>query len=168
MKKIFMMITMLAVAVGMQAQKYHDVELNEAKGPVKSISMDMMGTPMTITFDKDGKMTREGMTDAVYDDNGFLQSAKWEMRGQQVAVSFKWENGRPKSQSTNMMGNEFVVTYTYNDKGAIAAQGMNMGGQEMSIPYTDYKYDDHGNWISRKVSMMGQERETTRKIEYYE
>jgi hypothetical protein len=45
---------------------------------------------------------------------------------------------------------------------------MDMGGQEMSIPYTDYKYDDHGNWISRKVSMMGQEMEQTRTIEYYE
>ena len=31
-----------------------------------------------------------------------------------------------------------------------------------------YEYDDHGNWISRKVSMMGREMEQTRKIEYYE
>ena len=32
----------------------------------------------------------------------------------------------------------------------------------------DYKFDDKGNWISRKGSMMGQEMEQTRKIEYYE
>jgi hypothetical protein len=45
---------------------------------------------------------------------------------------------------------------------------MNMGGQEMVSPYTDYKYDDHGNWISRKTSMMGRDMEQTRTIEYYE
>ena len=44
---------------------------------------------------------------------------------------------------------------------------MDMDGQEMNMPYTDYKYDDHGNWISRKSSMMGREMEQTRKIEYY-
>jgi hypothetical protein len=45
---------------------------------------------------------------------------------------------------------------------------MDMGGQEMETPYTDYKYDAKGNWISRKSSMMGQEMEQTRTIEYYE
>jgi hypothetical protein len=43
-----------------------------------------------------------------------------------------------------------------------------MGGQVMDMPYKDIKCDDHGNWISRKSSMMGQEMEQTRKIEYYE
>jgi hypothetical protein len=38
----------------------------------------------------------------------------------------------------------------------------------MEMPFTDYKYDSHGNWISRKMSMMGQEMEQTRTIEYYE
>ena len=108
MKKVFMMMAMLAVSFAMQAQtKFHDVEANEATGPVKSITM-------------------------------------------------------------NMMGNDMVMKYTYNDKGAIASQSMDMGGQQMETPYTDYKYDDHGNWISRKSSMMGREMEQTRKIEYYE
>ena len=62
----------------------------------------------------------------------------------------------------------FKVKYKYNDKGAVASQSMDMGGQEMETPYTDYKYDAKGNWISRKSSMMGQEMEQTRTIEYYE
>ena len=45
---------------------------------------------------------------------------------------------------------------------------MDMGGQQMNAEYKDVKYDDHGNWISRKTSMMGQEIEQTRTIEYYE
>jgi hypothetical protein len=90
------------------------------------------------------------------------------MRGQQMEVKYTWENGRVKSQTMNMMGNDFTITYTYNDKGALASQSMNMGGQEMVSPYTDYKYDSHGNWISRKTSMMGRDMEQTRTIEYYE
>ena len=108
MKKVVMMMAMLAVSFTALAQsKFHDVEANEATGPVKSIS-------------------------------------------------------------TNMMGRDVVVKYTYNDKGAIAAQTMDMDGQEMNMPYIDYKYDDRGNWISHKSSMMGREMEQTRKIEYYE
>ena len=43
-----------------------------------------------------------------------------------------------------------------------------MMGQEINTPYTDYKFDDHGNWISRKTEMMGREIEQKRTIQYYE
>jgi len=169
MKKLFLMMTVLMASLCLQAQtKFHDVELNEAKGPVKAIKMTLMGADINIDFSQDGKMQRAGMADAVYDAEGYLQSAKWEMRGQQVAVSFKWENGKLKSQTVNVMGNDITTAYTYNDNGAPASQEMNLGGQTMSIPYTDYKYDSHGNWTSRKTTMMGQEIETSRTITYYE
>ena len=49
MKKIMMMIAMLAMTAAMQAQtKFHDVEANEAKGAVKSISMSMMGMTLSL------------------------------------------------------------------------------------------------------------------------
>ncbi len=169
MKKVMMMMAMLAVSFAVQAQsKFHDVEANEATGPVKSISTNMMGRDIVVNFTKEGKMQGESVSDAVYDAEGYVQSAKRSMIGQAVQVKYKWENGRVVSQSMNMMGRDMVMKYTYNDKGAIAAQVMDMGGQEMNMPYTDYKYDDRGNWISRKSSMMGREMEQTRKIEYYE
>ena len=169
MKKIMMMMAVLAVSFAAQAQsKFHDVEANEATGPVKSISMNMMGQNIVTNFSKDGKMQGESYSDAVYDEQGYLKSVKRTMMQQQVEVKYTWENGRIVSQTMNMMGRDMVVKFTYNDKGAIAAQIMDMGGQEMNMPYTDYKYDDHGNWISRKMSMMGNEMEQTRTIEYYE
>ena len=169
MKKLMMMMAVLAVSFAAQAQsKFHDVEANEATGPVKSITMNMMGRDQTVTFTKDGKMQGEGYSDAVYDANGYLQSIKRSMMGQSVEVKYKWENGRIVSQSTNMMGRDVVTKVTYNDKGTVVSQSMDMGGQQIEMPYTDYKYDDHGNWISRKTSMMGNEMEMTRKIEYYE
>jgi hypothetical protein len=91
-----------------------------------------------------------------------------DMRGQKMPMKFKWENGKLVSQIMSMMGNEMEIKITYNDKGARAGQSMDFNGQTMNIPYTDYKYDDHGNWISRKTSMMGQEMEENRTIEYFE
>jgi hypothetical protein len=168
MKKLIMMMALLAFPFAMQAQtKFHDVEANDATGPVKCIKMDMMGRDIVINFSEDGKMQREGMSDAKYDENGYLQSAKMSFQGQEFSVTYKWENGRIKSQSMNIMGQDMTTTRTYNEKGAPATETMNIGGQEMVNPFTDYKYDDHGNWISRKGSMMGQEISQTRTIEYY-
>lgn len=170
MKKVFMMMALLAIPFAMMGQtKFHDVEFNEANGPVKKIVSSTMGREQVINFTKEGKMEREGLTNAVYDANGFLQSATMTMmQGQAVDVKYKWENGRVVSQSMSMMGRDMTTKRTYNDKGAVAAESMDMGGQEMNIPYTEYKYDDHGNWISRKTSVMGQEMVQTRTIEYYE
>ena len=169
MKKLMMMVAMLAVSFAMQAQtKFHDVELNEAKGAVKCIKSNRMGQDIVINFSEDGKMSQQGMSDAKYDADGYLQSAKMSMRGQETTVTYKWQDGKVISQTMNMMGNDVTTTYTYNDKGAIASQSMNFGGQAMEMKYTDYKYDAKGNWISRKTNMMGQDMEQTRTIEYFE
>jgi hypothetical protein len=169
MKKVFLMLSLLALSLGMQAQtKFHDVEANDATGAVKCIKSSMMGRDFVINFSKDGMMSREGMSDAQYDANGYLTSVKMSMMGNEVTIKYTWENGRIKTQSMNMMGNDMTTTRTYNEKGAPASEKINMGGQEMENPYTNYKYDAKGNWISRKASMMGQEMEQTRTIEYYE
>ena len=164
-----MMIALLAIPFAMQAQtKFHDVELNEAKGPVKKIVSQVMGMDQIINFTQDGKMQREGLSDAVYDADGYLQSCKMTVQGNQVTVKYKWENGRVVSQAMDIMGQSMEVKQKYNEKGVIESQSMNMGGQEMSSPYTDYKFDDKGNWISRTASMMGQTMTQTRTIEYFE
>ena len=165
MKKMMMMLALVAMSFAAQAQtKFHDVEFNEASGPVKKIVSSVMGREQVTNISKDGKMDREGLTNAVYDAEGYLQSATMTMmQGQAVDVKYKWENGRYS------VGRHFKgLALDHNDKGAVAAESMDFGGQEMKIPYTDYKYDDRGNWISRKTEMMGQEMVQTRTIEYYE
>ncbi len=169
MKKVMTLLAMLAIPFAMMAQtKFHDVELNEATGAVKSITQNMMGRDIVTIFTQDGKMQREGMSDPVYDAEGFMQSMKMTMMGNTSTVKYVWENGKVASQTMEMMGNDVTMKMTYNDKGALASQSMNMMGQDVSVPFTDYKYDDHGNWISRKTTMMGREMEQTRKIEYFE
>ena len=169
MKKLMMMVAMLAVSFAMQAQtKFHDVELNEAKGAVKSIKSNRMGQDIVIYFTQDGKMSQQGMKDAKYDADGYLQSAKMEMMGNEIEVTYKWENGRVVGQKMNVMGNDMEVKRTYNDDGTPKADIMDMGGNQMESPYSNYKFDEKGNWISRTGEMMGQTMEQTRTIEYYE
>lgn len=167
MKKIMMMIALLAVPFAMQAQKFHDVEANEAKGNVKSISMDMMGMTQTINFSEDGKMSSAEITNAVYDENGYIQSANITIQGMSAPVKYEWENGRVKSRTVTVNGNVIKTIRNYDENGVVTSEGMDMGGNVMEIPYSDYKYDDKGNWISRKTSMMGQEMTTSRTITYY-
>lgn len=167
MKKIMMMIAMLAIPFAMQAQKFHDVEANEAKGPVKCITTSMMGQEIKTTFSEDGKMTSGNLSDVVYDENGYMKSAQMDMRGQKTEVKFTWENGRIKTQTMSMMGQEIVQTYNYDENGIVKSNSVNFGGQAMEQPFSDYKFDEKGNWISRKTSMMGQEMNFTRTIEYY-
>ena len=169
MKKVLMMLALMAIPFAMHAQtKFHDVEANEAQGAVKKISQNMMGHDQVTTFTQDGKMQRDGVKDAVYDANGFLQSMKMSFQGQDVTIKYTWKDGKLATQYMDMMGNAMTFSFTYNDKGAVASQSMDMGGQKMEMEYTDYKYDAKGNWISRKTNMMGQEMEQTRTIEYFE
>ncbi len=148
--------------------KFHDVEANEATGPVKSITTSMMGQTRTLSFSMDGKMQGEDIIDTKYDANGYLQSVKRTMAQGQATITYKWENGKIVSQSMDTMGQQIVTKRTYNEKGDPASESIQMNGQDINTPFTNYKYDSHGNWISRKVSMMGEEMEQTRIIKYYE
>ena len=167
MKKVLMMLALMAIPFAMQGQtKFHDVEANEAMGAVKKISQNIMGHDQVTTFSQDGKMQREGVTDAVYDANGFLQSMKMSFQGNEVTIKYTWKDGKLATQSMNIMGNDITFSFEYNDKGAVASQSM--VGRDIKMEFTDYKYDAKGNWISRKTQMMGQDMEQTRTIEYYE
>lgn len=169
MKKLMMMVAMLAVTLAMQAQaKFHDVELNEAKGAVKCIKSNQMGQDIVINFTPEGKMSQQGMSDAKYDADGYLQSAKMEMMGNQIDISYVWENGRVIGQKMVTGMGAIEAKRTFNDDGTTKANVMDMGGNQMEMPFTNYKFDEKGNWISRTTEMMGQTVEQTRTIEYYE
>ena len=169
MKKVMMMIALLAIPFAMQAQtKFHDLEVNDAKGPVKSITTTMMGMSRTLEFTEEGQMVASSeISNLVYDEDGYLKSATMSMMGQSTDVKYTWENGRFKSLTFSMMGQEGTVSPNYDEKGVVVSETIDMGGQKLESPYTDYEFDDHGNWISRKTSMMGQEMVTTRTIIYY-
>ena len=113
-------------------------------------------------------MQSEGMSDAKYDENGYIQSAKMSVQGQEAEVKFTWEDGKMVKQTVSAMGQDIATSFVYDENGLVKTVKMNMMGQDVEIPVTDYKFDDKGNWISRKMSMMGQEMEEARTITYFE
>ena len=82
MNRILTTLALLAVVLCTQAQmKYHDMEVNEVKGPVKSITMKDWGRPVVTYISPEGKMSCEKLLDAVYDENGYLQSIVSQLGG---------------------------------------------------------------------------------------
>ena len=110
----------------------------------------------------------EGLKDATYDKDGYLQSYTIEAQEFSVTINYTWENGKVKTQSLTMMNQPMKTTNNYDDKGNMQSQIVDMGGQQMTITYKDYQFDAKGNWISRKNDMMEMTNEQSRTIEYYE
>ena len=126
MKKVFMLLAMMAMPFA---------------GAVKSLTVSMMGMDRTYQFSEDGKIVSGDISDAKYDADGYIQSAKMNMQGQSSEIKFVWENGQLKGQVLEVMGNELKMTNVYDENGVATGVKIDMGGQEMV---------------------------TTRKIEYYE
>ena len=88
MKIVFMLLAMMAMPFAMQAQtKFHDAEANEAKGAVKSLTVSMMGMDRTYQFSEEGKIVSGDISDAKYDADGYIQSAKMNMQGRALRSS---------------------------------------------------------------------------------
>ncbi len=133
-----MMLALLAVPFALQAQtKFHDVELNEATGPVKSITQaGMMGRgEQVVKFSQDGKMEAEGMSGLVYDDNGYLQKAERSVETPQgnmkIVTTYKWENGKVKSQSMDF--GQGAMTQVYEGCSRIYDNGYDGTGDGNSL-----------------------------------
>ena len=149
---------------GGRAILYHDIEANDATGPVKSITTlpenwkgGIAASSVTL-FSLDGKMHDEENIDTKYDANGYLQSFKRTVEQGQAIISYKWENGKLVSwtYSDENQLTDLKCTYTYNESGTLASQSIIyvFGDQkkEEITSFTHYKYDERGNWISRWVS----------------
>ena len=170
MKKLFMMIALMAIPFAMQAQtKFHDVEANEATGAVKCIKSSMMGREQVINFTKEGKMQSDGISDAKYDENGYLQSIVTQIGGKRTIThtTFIWENGRVKTQIATRKNKKVITNNVYDDRGILVRQIIETDGHEVTYDFYDIQLDDHGNWTSRKTKVAGIEIIYPRTIQYY-
>ena len=165
-----MTFALLAVAgSGMAQKKYHDLEVNEVKGPVKSVTIKNWGKPIVTYISPEGKMECEKMSDAVYDENGYLQSIVTQIGGKRTITNttFIWENGRVKTQIATRKNKKVITNNVYDERGILVRQIIETDGVETIHDYYDIQLDDHGNWISRTTKVMGLEVRYPRTIEYY-
>ncbi|MBR4708755.1 MAG: hypothetical protein IKP30_01420 [Bacteroidaceae bacterium] len=166
--KTILLFLALCITMGVSAQmRYHDAELNDAKGKVKSISTNsvVLGESklITIEFTVDGK--QKGVRDAEYDSNGYLIKSTNKNNEFTVTTKYIWENGRliEAVSTTSINDITMSIKLKYNNKGEQIECAMDT----FKYQYSDYKYDAKGNWISRKRSFLGQQETETRTIEYY-
>lgn len=115
-------------------------------------------------------MACEKMSDAVYDENGYLQSIVSQIGGKKTITNttFIWENGRVKTQIATRKNKKVITNNVYDDRGILVRQIIEQDGQVVTYDYYDIQLDDHGNWLTRKTKVAGIEIMYPRTIEYYE
>lgn len=171
MNRILLTVALLAAMGSAWAQtRFHDLEVNEVKGPVKSVTMKNWGKPIVTHISPEGKMECEKLSDAVYDENGYLQSIVSQIGGKKsiTHTTFIWENGRVKTQIATRKNKRVVTTNEYDDRGILVRQIIDTDGHQVVYDFYDIELDDHGNWTLRKTKVAGLEVRYPRTIEYYE
>lgn len=144
----------------------NDLATFDLKGNVKKC---VMGSD-TQEFDRNGKLIVSGNQEIIYDNKGRISEIKVGI--DRLGGGYKYEydnNGRVKIEVSllSLLGNtaEMRNQFFYNNKGQIVKKILTTNdGAEQTIIYSDYTYDSHGNWISRKKDGSTIE---TRTIEYY-
>ena len=129
MKKVFMTWMLLAVVGSVMAQtQFHDKEVNEVKGPVKSVTMKNWGKPIVTYISpfiwenghvKTQIATRKNkkvITNNVYDDNGILVRQIIETDGHEVTYDYYDiqldDHGNWTSRKTKVAGIEVIYPRT--------------------------------------------------------
>lgn len=178
---------------------YHDAEAYGLKGHVKSVTTKehyndkiqqfspdgaiIVSDEYKITRDKKGRLT-DLIIDTTYLDSTFVDGKfvpdpydyyEW--------VSFVWDKKQVVEitcgqhslyqVSLGAGGGSAGLYFKYNRKGEVSTMTFQYKAAEPEIyTYSNYKYDDHSNWIERKVNLKYNEtNETyieTRSITYYE
>lgn len=171
--KTILLLLALCVTMGVSAQmRYHDVELNEAKGKVKSITYPPgpdETEPSIGEFTIDGK--EKDLTGVQYDSNGYRVSEKYtpDEDGSITTAKIMWKDGRVFKAIASAKDMTYTLNYIYNAKGELIEMSLSMGDtkSDFKYQYSDYKYDASGNWISRKRVFMNEQWTETRTIVYY-
>ena len=163
--------TTMTASAGTQV-RYHDVEYHEAKGKVKSItySPGPDETEASISeFTIDGK--EKDLTGVQYDSNGYRVSEKYtpDEDGSITTAKIMWKDGRVFKAIASDKEMTYTLNYIYNAKGELIERSLSIGDTKSGFKYqySDYKYDDRGNWISRKIVFMEEQWTETRTIVYY-
>ena len=163
--------TAMTASAGTQV-RYHDVEYHEAKGKVKSITYPP-GPDETEAgiseFTIDGK--EKDLTGVQYDSNGYRVSEKYTPGedGSITTAKIMWKDGRVFKAIVSDKEMTCTLNYKYNAKGELIERSLSIGDtkSDFKYQYSDYKYDDRGNWISRKWRFMNEQWTETRTIVYY-
>ena len=137
----------------------------DLKGNVKKVTYDNKSRE----FDKNGKLMASENEKVLYDNEGRISEIKVEVNSLGGGSKYKYDSyGRVEFETIylSVLGNtkEEKNHVFYNEKGQVVKIAYTNWLGEGVRTYSDYIYDNHGNWISRKENGTTIEK---RSIEYY-
>ena len=180
---IFLAILMMASLTG-QCQYFHDAEIYELQGHVKSFTLSTGLECTTRNFSKEGKDEGTDLSKTVYNDNGFMSSCNIEYMGSTYNESFYYNSTNqlvkrvwaiPLSNKSENVEKQketcYITEYVYDNDGTvieqietITAHGMT---QTMTTQYVYDAFDSHGNWIRRTARVKNKNSLQIRTITYW-
>lgn len=174
MKKLVLLLIMPLLAMTAWAQKYHDAALEQIKGNPKEVRITHDGKVQTITYDADGKAHKDGWTDAVYDDKGYMTSCNISQAGVSGKCRMTYNTkGQIVRLVIEMEGTPVTTDFTYDSNGMLKSEAASvnipfLGKTKKTImTWTYNSFDDHGNWTRRTGKVMGKKATQTRTIVYW-
>lgn len=148
-------------------------ELHGDVSKVEWLNYEYVYNPQTLLFDEEGKVApvqdENGIIATFFrNSNGYINqwNTGYEGEAGEEMYLYEWSNGRVKSKLLSFYDSpefkaeedRYRYIYHYDDNGNLltitqAYEGVEAGEtKDTKIAYSDYKFDDMGNWISRKCT----------------
>ncbi|MDE7426709.1 MAG: hypothetical protein K2M79_02790 [Muribaculaceae bacterium] len=128
----------------MEYMKTHstpDQKFNAVKGPVSSVTHYRGVYDFDDSFDEEGNSTRHSYAER--DADGYITSL-----GSYGSYTVGWDAGH--NNVTSLSSDYTTYTFRYNDNGELISSTVSTSyGSPQTYSYSDYEYDEYGNWIRR-------------------
>ena len=174
--RIFAFLSFVTWILPTFAQEYRYAAVYDAAGPVKEINTKTK-LPLVKKKVKINKKGMGGLSIMLYDEAGL--PVGWEMNnmGRQNFQKFFWNNDNlldSVSVKVDVIGNYELIAAknTYSDD-LLHSQVIEISSKESNTKlirlFSEYIFDNYGNWISRKVRQTEIDKSCTRhELDYTE
>lgn len=170
--RYILMLLMLTVTSGIQAQLYHDNLLENVKGKVKYIVYSRNSKSEVVNFSQDGKIQRSDIINPTYNKYGFMTRCQNLLYGTYCDKTYEYKNGKLVKECIKTGDGTAITEYIYNDDGTVRDEVHTITVNGLSKSFTlsaQYKdFDQQGNWTRRIISCNNKTFADSRIILYWE
>lgn len=170
--RYILMLLMMTVSMGIQAQQFHDYLLENVKGKVKYIVYSRNSRSEVVNFSQDGKMQRSDIINPIYNKNGYMTRCQNLLYGTYCDKTYEYKNGKLFKESIKTGDGTAVTEYIYNADGTVRDEVHTITKNGLSKSFTltaQYMdFDEQGNWTRRIITCNNKTFAETRAILYWE
>lgn len=170
--RYILVLLMMTITMGIQAQQFHDQLLENVKGNVKYIVYSRSGRSEVANFSKDGKIQKDAIINPTYNKEGYMTKCQYLFYGTYCDMTYNYKNGKLVKECVKTDSGTAVTEYIYNADGTIRDEVQTITKDGLSKSFTltaQYmEFDDHGNWTRRIISCNKKTFADSRAILYWE